>query len=56
MSSAEGRAAAIARARPLFALMPESTLKAQILGELAQRVALSLAELRVQLQLDNERR
>ncbi len=50
MSSAEGRAASVARARPLFALMPESALKAQILGEFAPRVALTTAELRAQLQ------
>ncbi len=38
LDTAEGRTQAIGRARPLFGLLPDSTLKAQMLAELAQRV------------------
>ncbi|SCC94896.1 DNA primase [Thiomonas sp. X19] len=51
MSTAEGRAQAIARARPLLALLPDSALKSQILGEFAKRVEMPLAELRPALAL-----
>ncbi len=51
MSTAEGRAQAIARARPLLARLPDSALKSQILGEFAKRVELPLAELRPALTL-----
>ena len=51
MGTAEGRAQAIARARPLFALLPDSALKSQILGEFAKRVEMPLAELRPALAL-----
>ena len=51
MGTAEGRAQAIARARPLLALLPDSALKSQILGEFAKRVEMPLAELRPALAL-----
>lgn len=51
MGTAEGRAQAIARARPLLALLPDSALKTQILGEFAKRVEMPLAELRPALAL-----
>ncbi len=46
LDTAEGRAQAIARARPLLTQLTESALKAQIIGELAKRVQTPAAELR----------
>ncbi|MDE2129977.1 MAG: DNA primase [Betaproteobacteria bacterium] len=46
LDTAEGRAQAIARARPLIGQLAESALKAQIIGEFAKRVQTPAAELR----------
>ncbi len=46
LGTAEGRAQAISRARPLIALLPDSTLKSQIVAEFAKRLQTPLAELR----------
>jgi DNA primase len=51
LATAEGRAQAIARARPLIALLPDSTLKSQIVGEFAKRLQTPLTELRQALAL-----
>ena len=51
LATAEGRAQAIARARPLLGLLPDSALKSQIVGEFAKRVETPLAELRQALAL-----
>ena len=46
LDTAEGRAQAVSRARSLMGLLPESALKGQIAGELAQRLRTSVDELR----------
>ena len=56
LDTAEGRAQAIARARGLLGLLPESALKGQILGELAQRLRTPGEELRAALALGAGRR
>ena len=55
LATAEGRAQAIARARPLIALLPDSTLKSQIVGEFAKRLQTPLTELRQALALPGGR-
>jgi DNA primase len=45
LETAEGRARALAQARPLWAALPAGVLKRQLLGELARMAALSDAEL-----------
>lgn len=45
LNSSEGRAQLSARARPLWQMLPEGTLKRLLLGELAQRIHLSADEL-----------
>jgi DNA primase len=49
LTTAEGRAQAIARARPLLALLPECALKGQIVGEFARRLQTPAAEVRAEL-------
>ncbi len=49
LSTAEGRAQAIARARPLLALLPECALKGQIVAEFARRLQTPAAEVRAEL-------
>ena len=49
LDTPEGRAQAVARARPLFALLPDSTLKVQIVAELAQRLRTPSEDLRTAL-------
>ena len=49
LNTAEGRAQAIARARPLLALLPECALKSQIIAEFARRLQTPAAEIRAAL-------
>ena len=45
LTEAEGRSACVHEAKPLLALVPENTLKVQLLNEFAQRVRLTPEEL-----------
>jgi DNA primase len=45
MATLEGRSKMLAQARPLWSLLPEGTLRLQLLGELARRAGLPVNEL-----------
>lgn len=56
LATAEGRARMASHAEPLWNLMPDGTLKRQILGELADRVGIDARELAQLWQTSSKRR